>query len=96
MEIKSGQPIAGQRFDFTIEGQRRGDRTKTVVVIDGKEVFAHDCDDPPCHEMFVIPPNARGKEMFIHAKSKLGEEVEAYVRILDDDTDTDAGMMVGG
>ena len=92
MEIKLGKAaIAGERFDLYVKGQSKGSITRTTVYIEGKLIHAHDCDDPPCHETFVVPINARGKSMLISAESSNGQKTEMEVDVTD--TDRGTGML---
>ena len=58
-------PMAGKAFRFSV---REGvGNTLIEVYVDSKLIHAHDCDDPPCHEMAMVPPRTRGATLRVVA-----------------------------
>ena len=73
-----GRPTAGLLFRAVIRGGIG--ITRTVAAIDGVEIFASDCPDPPCHEMFAVPRDAAGATLVIAAMDSSGNRaVESFV-----------------
>ena len=55
-------------------------------------VLQHDCDDPPCHEMAMIPPGTRGSTLRVIATDSVGNSQEIEYQITDSDAGS-SGMM---
>ena len=75
-------PVVGQHFPFSV------DRTVGVasiqISINNRAVFAFDCEDPPCHEAFFVPPGTVGSVMVLLARDDQDtERVEFVIRDLD-------------
>ena len=63
-------PMAGQSFHFSVAGGIG--ITRIEVFVDSSLVHQHDCDDPPCHEMAMIPPGTRGATLRVIATDSVG------------------------
>ena len=95
MELRTQSlPMAGQSFRFTVEG--RDGLTSIEVLIDSKLVFRHDCDDPPCHEMVMIPPGTRGATLRVIATDSSGRTRSFNYKVVDSDADASNKMTIGG
>lgn len=95
MDIESRHPpMAGQSFNFTVEGGIGISNIK--VYVDSKLVHQHDCDDPPCHEMAIIPPGTRGATLRIIAIDSVGNRKELEYQIADSDAGASGMMEMGG
>lgn len=63
-------PMAGELFQFDIEEETG--QIKVDVYLDSELLFQHDCDDPPCHEMLIIPEHAHGSTLEIRTLDAIG------------------------
>jgi len=94
VDIKSIQlPMAGQPFRFAVKGGVG--KTEIRVFVDSKLVHQHDCDDPPCHELAMIPPGTRGATLKIIAIDSIGNKKQYEFQVSDSETGT-SGRMMGG
>lgn len=95
MDIESMQrPMAGEPFRFAVEGGVG--ITNIKVFVDSELVHQHDCDDPPCHELAMIPPGTRGATLRIIATDSIGNTKEYEFQVADSDAGGASGMMTGG
>lgn len=95
MDIESlSQPFAGELFNFRVTGGTRP--TRIEVYIGRLKVIDKECDDPPCHEMVVIPANARGSEVRVIARDTMGNIEERKFQVGDSDTSAGGMPSVGG
>lgn len=91
MDIELRQlPMAGQALNFIVEGGIG--ITNINVYVDSMLVQQHDCDDPPCHEMVMIPSGTRGATLKIVATDSVGNSHRLEYQIVDSDSDA-SGMM---
>lgn len=76
-------PVAGQPFVFYVSG---GIGTARIsVYVNSEQIHHHECDDPPCHEMLVIPHNAAGVDLEVRATDSTGNTVQAWRMVLHSD-----------
>ncbi|MDT0685582.1 hypothetical protein [Autumnicola psychrophila] len=82
-----GEPIAGEDFEYVLEG---GDEVKHKILasVNNRIIYNQEdeCDDPPCHEMIHIDPNYASEKILINYSNSEGEsqslEFEVRVRYL--------------
>lgn len=95
MDIEARQPpMAGQSFNFSVDGGLGISNIK--VFVDLKLVHQHDCDDPPCHEMVMIPPGTRGATLRIIAMDSVGNKKEFTSQVGDSESGASGMMEMGG
>ena len=91
MDIEARQlPMAGLPLNFSVDGGLGVCNIK--VFVDSKLVHQHDCDDPPCHEMVMIPPGTRGATLRIIATDSVGNKEEFISQV--GDTGSGASGMI--
>ena len=59
-------------------------------------MFQHDCDDPPCHEMIMIPPGTRGATLRVIATDSIGNTESFEHKVVDTDAGASGMMTAGG
>lgn len=95
MELNAqGLPMAGQSFYFNVEGGIG--KTTINVFVDSKLILQHDCDDPPCHEMAMIPPGTRGATLRVIATDSVGNTQTFEYKVVDSDAGASGTMTAGG
>jgi hypothetical protein len=58
-------PVEGELFKYKITGNKK-EPMKTTIFINDNIVNSNKCEDPPCHEEIMIPPNSRGTTLKIN------------------------------
>lgn len=86
MKIKTDQylPLAGEQYPFSVEGVIG--EAVIEVYIDNHLLYRQECDDPPCHEMIMIPQDARGSDLSIIATDTSGKTEKREFKIAGSDT----------
>ena len=80
MQLKyDREPIAGERFNFTASGFAGTAILQTYI--GQKLVGESGCDDPPCHEMVLVPKGTRGAILRVVVETSLGEREELELQI---------------
>ena len=68
--IPHGEPRAGERFSFSVDGVE-GEAKYEVSV--GKDVIArYGCPDPPCHQQVRLPTRSGGEILRIEGRDAAG------------------------
>lgn len=95
MDIEATQvPMAGDSFNFSVDGGLGSRNIK--VFVDLNQIYEQDCDDPPCHEMVMIPPGTRGATLRIIATDSIGNKKEFTSQVGDSGSGASGTMEMGG
>lgn len=95
MDIRFDQlPFAGEAFRFHVVGGRGS--TRTEVLLGSQSLKTFDCDDPPCHEMVLIPSNARGTSLRIKTRDAEGNTAEIELEVADSNSGSSSMASAAG
>lgn len=76
------EPIVGQPFHFSVD--RPVGTASGEISIDRKVVLKFDCEDPPCHEVFIVPSGTAGSVLVLTVRdARDTERVEFVIRDLE-------------
>lgn len=76
----SQQPVAGQAAEIHVADMPGPVRIR--VTSRGATLFSHDCNDPPCHERFMVPSHGAGSQLEVHVIDSYGGILHDSVPIL--------------
>mgnify|MGYP000882932027 CR=1 FL=1 len=86
-------PLTGEGFRFYVVGG--SGRTRTHVYLGSETLRTVDCDDPPCHEMVMIPSNARGLALLLLARDAEGNTAEVRLLVAESNSSSSSGSASG-
>ncbi|MBY3211497.1 hypothetical protein [Rhizobium laguerreae] len=95
MDIETFEaPRAGRVFRYILRDGSQLLRSRAFV--NGQLVYSSDCPDPPCHEEFIVPPNAAGEMLQVMGEDSRGQTISRDFLILGENSSNSGGFSAAG
>ena len=83
----SREPVVGETFEFEVVNFVG--RAFVDVSVGGRVIKKKECPDPPCHQVFAITRDLRGKTLTIIAHDTSGDREVLELSVVDYNNETE-------